>query len=94
MSPPQPANRPSPPKRATTSAPGPQHQVVGVAEHDLDAERARSRSALRYLIAPRVPTGMKHGVRYVPRAVVATPARAAPSLAIDGERDGMHDRRG
>ena len=41
---------------------GSQHQVVRVAEHDLGAERRRSRSALRYLIAPRVPTGMNSGV--------------------------------
>ena len=38
VSPSQPANRPSPPKRATTSGAGPQHQVVRVAQHDLHAE--------------------------------------------------------
>ena len=30
-----------PPRRATRSAPGPQHQVVGVGEHDLGAGRAQ-----------------------------------------------------
>ena len=40
-----------------------QHQVVGVAEHDLGAEVARGRPPTGACTAPRVPTGMKHGVR-------------------------------
>ena len=63
VSPSQPANGAEPAEAGHHLGPGPQHQVVRVAEHDLDAERARSRRRSRYLMAPRVPTGMKHGVR-------------------------------
>ena len=59
---------------------GPQHQVVGVAEDDLDPqalEVGRRQRAHR----PAVPTGMKQGVRKVPRAVLTVPVRAVPRRA-------------
>src|SRR6478735_1455503 len=48
----------------------------------MTSEPSSSRSAeLSVRTAARVPTGMKTGVRNVPRAVVTVPARAPPSVA-------------
>ena len=41
--------------------PGPQHQVVGVGQDDLRSELVEIPASSRRT-APRVPTGMKHGV--------------------------------
>ena len=52
----------SPPSAASRSAPGPQHQVIGVAEHDIGAGRRAPVHSMR-LHGRRVPTGMNAGVR-------------------------------
>ena len=75
-----------PPSAATRSAPGPQHQVIGVAEDDVGAERRAPGPGYIAFTVPAVPTGMKAGVRIVPRGSAISPVRAAPSVAIDGER--------
>src|SRR6516164_1984045 len=48
----------------------------------MSAPAARTSSWCTPLIAPWVPTGMKAGVRATPCAVVISPVRAAPSVAI------------
>ena len=59
----QPAKPWMPPSRGDDVGAGPQHQVVRVAEHDLGAEVLEVVRRQRACTAPRVPTGMKHGVR-------------------------------
>ena len=71
----------SPPSVSTTSAPGPEHQVVGVAEHDLDAEVLEVRRRQR---PHRAPGADRHEARHrepAPRRGRPRPARAAPSAA-------------
>ncbi len=53
---------------------GTQHQVIGVAEHHLRADSARSRGVSPVTVA-RVPTAMNAGVSMVPCAVTM-PRRA------------------
>ena len=61
---------------------GPQHQVVGVAEHDARRRWRAPRPTVIAFTVPAVPTGMKAGVGTSPCAVCSTPARAAPSVAV------------
>ena len=63
---------------------GPQHQVIGVAEHDVGAGR-RTWSGYSALTVPAVPTGMKAGVRISPRGVAISPRRAPPSVVVQRE---------
>ena len=73
-------NRCSPPSRATRSAPGPKHQMIGVAEDDVGARRAHLSGFIALTVAA-VPTGMNAGVRISPRGMAIVPVRAAPSVA-------------
>ena len=57
-----------------------QHQVIGVAEDDVGPAR-RDLAGRSALTVAAVPTGMKAGVRIVPRRMVIAPVRAAPSVA-------------
>src|SRR5260370_26800170 len=54
----------------------------------MSAPAARTSSWYTPLIAPCVPTGMKAGVRTTPCAVLISPARAAPSVAISRNENG------
>ena len=56
-----------------------QHQVIGVGEHDVGAERAHLAGYIALTVAA-VPTGMKAGVQ-IARAVEIVQTRAAPSTA-------------
>ena len=60
----------------------PQHQVIGVAEDDVGAERRAPGPYTCAFTVPPVPTGMKAGVRIVPRGMEISPRRALPSVAI------------
>ena len=66
---------------------GPQHQVVGVGQHHLGAQRLEV-GASRALTAPRVPTGMKAGVAVgAPwRDHPPVPGRPVGGLHLDDER--------
>ena len=88
------ANLCRPPARAITSRPGPQVQVIGVAEDDLASSGgARSSSAVIALTVPAVPTGMNTGVAMSPRGVCRMPARALPSVASSSnEKPGVGSR--
>ena len=70
-----------PPSAAMRSAPGPQHQMIGIAEHDLGAGRRYRPPASSPFTVACVPTGMKAGVctRAMRRDDFA--AAAAPSVA-------------
>ena len=59
----------------------PQHQMIGVAEHDIGAGRAHIVGCTPLTLAC-VPTGMKAGVRTRPCGVAISPLRAAPSVAM------------
>src|SRR5437016_14592466 len=54
----------------------------------MSAPAARTSSWCTPLIAPCVPTGMNAGVRTTPCAVLISPARAAPSVAISRNENG------
>src|SRR6266568_3837191 len=54
----------------------------------ISASAARTSSWCTPLIVPCVPTGMKAGVRTTPCAVLISPARAAPSVAISRNENG------
>ena len=88
---PAPSGEPAEPaERGDRLGAGPQHQVVRVAEHDLGAELLVVGGAE---VLDRAAGADGHEAR---RAVGAAcrarrrRARAAPSAAIDGERDGVH----
>ncbi len=68
-------------QRADALGAGPQRQVIGVAEDDARAQRARDRADDSALTLACVPTGMNTGVSIGPCAVCSTPARAVPSRA-------------
>ena len=91
-----PAGEPAAARRARDDVgAGPQHQVVGVAEHDLRAEPLVVVGA-EVLDRARVPTGMKHGVRIRAAGVCArsSRARAADSCGhLDGDGRAGHQRR-
>src|SRR5215469_3657759 len=55
----------------------------------ISAPEARTSSGCTPLIAACVPTGMKAGVRTTPCAVAISPARAAPSVAISRNENGL-----
>ena len=58
---------------------GAQHQMIDIAEQYIGAGGAHSWTNIALTVAA-VPTGMKAGVRIVPRGVVISPLRAAPSV--------------
>jgi hypothetical protein len=55
----------------------------------ISAPAARTSSWCTPLMAPCVPTGIKAGVRTTPCAVLISPARAAPSVAISRNENGL-----
>ena len=63
---------------------GPEHQMIGVGEDDIGAGDRTSSGYIAFTVAA-VPTGMKAGVRIVPRGVVMAPVRATPSCALQRE---------
>ena len=70
-----------PAKRGDTLGARPQHQVIGVGKQKLGAGGAHV-VVMDALDRACVPTGMKAGVCTAPCAVVISPARAAPSVAM------------
>ena len=80
----------SPPSARDPLGAGPQHQVIGVAEHDV-ARRSRRRSpGVIALTVAAVPTGMKAGVSIVPCAVVEAAAARRAVARQDLEADAAH----
>ena len=79
-------NRCRPPSARDALGAGPQHQVVGVAEHDVGARRLHLLGYIAFTV-PAVPTGMKAGVRTTPRGMRISPVRAEPVGLGDGEGD-------
>ena len=53
----------------------------------MSAPSARTWSGYIAFTVPAVPTGMKAGVRIVPRGSVSSPVRAAPSVAWTAKVD-------
>jgi hypothetical protein len=102
----QPLNLCSPPACSSTSMPGPQVEVVGVAEHDRRIEVVPQLARMwTAFTAPKCTHGHEHGVGMSPWSVCSTPARAleAGSLAREVEvhraakvegRRGAHPRMG
>src|SRR5690348_2135673 len=70
-----------PPARAISSSPGRRCRWYVLPRMISAPTSSRSRCVSAFT-APRVPTGMKHGVCTSPCGVVNTPRRAAPSVAI------------
>jgi hypothetical protein len=68
------------------SAPGAQHQVIGVAQQDVGPGGATDSGSIALTVAA-VPTGMKAGVRISPRGVRITPVRYFP---VQGRADRGH----
>ena len=64
------------------------HQVVRVGQDHLGRQPIEVRG-VQELYRAAVPTGMKHGVANEPRAVVAYPARAIPSVGLHGQNTGL-----
>ena len=60
----------------------------------MSAPSARTWSGYIAFTVACVPTGMKAGVRIVPRGVAMTPVRAAPSVASMVKAKAAHRRSG
>jgi hypothetical protein len=62
----------------------PQHQMVGIAEDDIRTGLAHLVGRYIALTVRRVPTGMKAGVRIVPRGMLTSPS-ARTAVGSEGE---------